>query len=385
MQRIWVTLFAVMLLVPTGISSQAQADTETADLEPITLLMTFIPNIQFATMYAAIENGHFADAGFDVTLAYLNEPDVIDLVATGREQFGIVSGEQVILAASRGRPITFVYEWFQEYPVGVVVPADRDISSPEDLQGLRVGVPGRFGASYSGLTTLLQSADLSERDVDLQEIGFAAPDVFCVGAVQASTIYVNNEPLQIQNRAQQDDCGDVTAVEVIRVADYVDLVSNGLITNQDLIETDPDRVARFVAAFDAGLRDVLANPPAAYLLSAPYIENLPLTDALRQGLTAQAEAMAEAVAEGLPTDDLQSNMMTRFRELYLPDVILQLEVLMATNALLRAERLGYTDAESWDNMQDTLLTLGALDAPIDLAAIYTNRFVPDANEAAEAR
>jgi NitT/TauT family transport system substrate-binding protein len=372
MNRVLVALLTVLLvLLPASAQEQ--------ELQPETLLMTFVPNVQFSNVYVSIDNGYFADAGYDVALEYLNEPDVIDLVAADQNRFGLVSGEQVILAAARGRPITFVYEWFQQYPVGVVVSADADIESPEDLAGLQVGVPGRFGASYSGLTTLLQSVGLEESDIDLQAIGFAAPDVFCVGGVQASTVYVNNEPLQIQNRADQGDCGDVESVQVLRVSDYVDLVSNGLITNQRMIAEQPEQVAAMVEAFDAGLRDTINNPAQAYLISANYVENLPLPDEMQMILTAYASQFdaAETRAE---RDDLLGDLQAELNGAVVANDLLQFEVLLATLELLDAEQLGFSDAASWDNTQETLLTLGILEAPIELDDIFTNRFVPAVQE-----
>ena len=74
------------------------------DLEDERFLLTFVPNIQFSPLYVAIEQGYAEDAGYNLTIEYLNEPDVVDLVAAGQANFGMVSGEQVITAVSRQRP-----------------------------------------------------------------------------------------------------------------------------------------------------------------------------------------------------------------------------------------------------------------------------------------
>ncbi len=369
-----VMLFIILTMLVTPGMAQAQP-------EPHTLLMTFIPNIQFAPMYAAIGAGHFTDAGIDLTLEYLNEPDVVDLVASGQYQFGVVSGEQVILAAAGDRPVVYVYEWFQQYPVGVVSDAALEVESVSDLTGLRVGIPGRFGATYSGFTTLLETADMAETDVQLEEIGFAAPEVFCVGAVDASVIYVNNEPLQISNRATNGDCGEVAEVTVLYISDVVDLVSNGLITNQDTATNQPEFVREFVAAYDAGLRLTIQNPARAYLLSAPFIEGLPLDDALREAMEAQA-AELETFAPGDLTMQERYEQHAAFRatlaESFDDETLLQFDVLLASIPLWDAERLGYTDLASWENMQETLLSLELLEAPVVLDTIYTNEFLPEA-------
>ncbi len=73
-------------------------------LTPVTLNLTYIPNIQFAPFYVAIEKGYFADAGLSVKLNYGNEADFLALVGSNHEQFMIASGEQVLLGRAQGLP-----------------------------------------------------------------------------------------------------------------------------------------------------------------------------------------------------------------------------------------------------------------------------------------
>ncbi|MAU10669.1 MAG: hypothetical protein CL607_12665 [Anaerolineaceae bacterium] len=352
------------------------------DLEDERFLLTFVPNIQFSPLYVAIEQGYAEDAGYNLTIEYLNEPDVVDLVAAGQANFGMVSGEQVITAVSRQRPIVYVYEWFQQYPVGVVLDAASDITQVSDLAGKRIGLPGRFGASYSGLTTLLTANDMSERDVELQEIGYVAPDVFCTGgAVDAVVVYLNNEPLQIQLRADAGDCADVESVRVFPVAESTDLVANGIITSTELLERDPNHVSAIVMAFDHGLRDVINNPARAYLLSEAYVEGLPLSDELREALNTLADEQDAFLADQPTREDIIASRSAMLETLQStiadPAELIQFQVLLASINLWDADQLGYSDMASWEAMQTTLIELGSLDDAIDLEGIFTNQFVDE--------
>ena len=233
-------LIVLLALFGLGVFGVQAQDTP----RDITFFLTYIPNIQFAPVYVPIEKGYFADAGLNVTLQNGDEPDGINLIAANQLQFGFASGEQVIIARAQGRPVAFVYEWFQQYPVGVVVTDDSGIKSPADLKGKTIGIPGLFGASYTGVIALLAANGLTEQDVQLQSIGFNAPQVVCVGGVQAAVIYVNNEPLQIQDRINNHDCGGVTGITVFPVAEAADMVSNGIVTNEETIANDPALVMR---------------------------------------------------------------------------------------------------------------------------------------------
>lgn len=369
-------LFRRLILVTLTFALPTVAQNETADEH---ILLTFIPNVQFAPFYVGIEDGYFADAGFNVTLEHLQEPEVLDLVAVGQANYGIVSGEQVILARSRGRDVVYVFEWFQQYPVGLVYSADSDLSHLRNLQGMAVGIPGRFGASYSGLTTLLGSAGLAESDIDLREIGFNAPEVFCLGVVDAAIVYVNNEPLQIQNLASTGDCGDVANVDVISVASQVDLVSNGLIVNRARLDQDPDAVQRIVNGLAMALQAVIDNPAAAYLASLEYVDGLPDDPALMRELELAASQQENFLASNPDREAIARSRLklaANFSERFDHAALTQLHVLLKTIDLWDAERLGYSDLESWQAMSDTLMTMGFLDEDAgDLREAFTNRFV----------
>lgn len=373
-------VFAILLI---GIVLPGQAQQEP---EPETLLLTFIPNIQFAPFYVGIAEGHFEEAGYLVTLEYLNEPDVVDLVAAGQARFGVVSGEQIIQASVQGRPIVYVYQWFQQYPIGVAASADFQLSTMQDLSGAPVGIPGRFGASYTGLTALLQQAGMAETDIQLEEIGFNAPEVFCLGVVQAAVVYINNEPQQIRNRADTGQCGDVEEVQVLVLADSVPLVSNGLITSQMVRETQPEKVAAFVAAFDVALSSTISNPARAYLLSAPSIPGLPLDDALRAELENLAEEQDGFLMTSPDAEAVRASreaMLAQLSDQFPADTVLQFEILLATIELWESETLGYSSREGWENMLATLQALNLIQTDVDVADLYTNAYVPGYVDGAE--
>lgn len=347
------------------------------------ILLTFIPNVQFAPFYVGIEDGYFADAGFNVSVAHLQEPEVLDLVAVGQANFGIVSGEQVILARSRGRDVVYVFEWFQKYPVGLVYSSVLDLSDLANLKGMAIGIPGRFGASYSGLTTLLGSAGLSEADIDLREIGFNAPEVFCLGVIDAAIVYVNNEPLQINNLVADGDCGSVRDVDVITVASQVDLVSNGLIVSRAFLEVDPDAVARMVNGLAGALRSVIDNPAGAYLASLAHVDSLPDDEALLDALESAAEAQIEFLASNPDRGDIarsRQKLGTDLNERFERAALTQLHVLLNTIELWDAENIGYSDLSSWEAMRDTLYSMDFLQNDAgSLQDAFSNRFVTGAD------
>ena len=123
-------------------------------------------------------------------------------------------------------------------------------------------------------------------------------------------------------------------MDVIRVADYVQLASNGLISNEKTIAENPDLVRRMVQAILKGISDSIADPEEAYRISEKYVE----------GLASQDKA-------------------------------LQMEILTATIDLWKAERLGESQPAAWENMHAVLVDMNLIPESLDVSRAYTNQFI----------
>jgi NitT/TauT family transport system substrate-binding protein len=322
MKKIQSFLIFVCLLL-SACSSNAPAKS----LTQIRLPLGYIPDIQFAPLYVAVQKGYFQDAGIQITFDYSMETDITALVGANQIQFGVVSGDQVLLARAQGLPVVYVAAWYQQYPVSVVAKSVENIHSPSDLRGKTIGLPGLYGANYIGLRALLHAGGLSEADVKLDSIGYTQVDALARDRDQAVSVYTNNEPVQLRSEGY--------SLTELRVADYVQLASNGLITNEKTISENPDLVRRMVKAFLQGLADTIADPAAAYETCKAYVANLTQLDP-----------------------------------------VLQKQKLATVIELWKADRLGFSQPKSWESMQSVLLDMGLLTKPLDLTKAFSNAFLP---------
>ena len=169
----------------------------------------------------------------------------------------------------------------------------------------------------------MSANDITQDQVKATDIGFTQIETLLSDQAEAVVVFANNEPVQLANMGEP--------INTLQVADYVDLVHNGIVTNEETIANNPDLVKRFVRAMLRGLADTLADPDEAYEISKNYVEGL---------------------------DDSRR------------------DVLQASLDFWRADTLGLTDTQSWVRTQDLLIEMGLLDGPLaDIEAAFTNDFV----------
>jgi len=293
-------------------------------LTKVTIGLGYIPDIQFAPFYVAKSKGYYQAAGLDVTFHHGIVNDLIGSMIGGANTFVFVSGDEELVARSKHLSVVNVGTIFQRYPVSLIVPANSPIHTLADLKGHTIGVPGPFGATYVGLLALLYHAHLSLADIHLQSIGFTQVAALLGKRVDAVMGYANNEPLQLQQRG--------FPVRTFTVADYQPLISNGVVTTTETLQSQPQVVRSFVQATMKGLRDTIADPAGAVQISKTYIP----------GLTDTAHALS---------------------------------ILQATIPFWQSKKLGYNDSVAWQSMADFMVAQKLIPAEADLAQAYTNQFV----------
>lgn len=296
----------------------------------VTIGLGYVPNIQFAPFYVADALGYYKDAGVEVTFRHhtLGE-DLFGAIVSGQEDLIFAAGDEMLQARAKDIPLVYVAQVFNQYPVALMVPESSDIQSVADLKGHTIGIPGAYGATYTGLLALLKSAGLTEADVDIQSIGFTQVPALLAGHVDAVMGYINNEAIQFEKSD--------FPVRTFPVSEVQPLISNGICVLQEELDKDPDVVKAVVEATLRGAAYVVENPEETVDLSKEYVPGL---------------------------DDPENSADA-------------LDVLRATLPIFETSGTpGHNDPAAWESMQDFMIAEGLLEKPSDLNAAMTNEYLP---------
>lgn len=252
----------------------------TGDLENFDIVLDWYPNAVHSFIYVAMEKGYYEEEGLKVNVQFpSNTNDAISLTAAGKADAGLYYQPNIIsVAANQNIPIK-VLGTVVQHPLNVVMSLkESNINGAKDLAGKVVGYPGTTDNEFF-IKAMMEHNGLSYDDVTMQDVGFDLNTALITGNVDAVIgTYINHEyPTLLQEGY------DVTYFNITDegVPDYEELV---LITGEDQVKNESDKLERFIRASKKGFEDVLADPQAALdiLLKNQDEANYPLDPNVEQ-------------------------------------------------------------------------------------------------------
>jgi ABC-type nitrate/sulfonate/bicarbonate transport system substrate-binding protein len=299
-------------------------------VEKVTFIAGFKPqaDLPFVAVYMAQEKGYFRDQSLEVAIQHATQGEHVQLVATDRAQFSTGSaGDVMKRVASAGVPLVSIAQIGQRDEQSFAVRAESPIRTLKDWEGRLVGYKTTVSAAYLALLAIGGVDRTKVREV---AVGFD-PRVLADGRVDVYPVFTANEPDTLARLGIPVRLFDPTTYGVPGL---------GLtfMTNQQMVDTKPDVVTRFLRASLRGLADAIADRDAAIDVVMKY-----------------------ATGED------------RAHQRYMLDT----EIDAAQNDLTRASGIGAMDRSRYVGLRDFLLQYGAIAKPVDVDAVFTDRFVKD--------
>lgn len=211
----------------------------------IRLALNWKPDPEFGGFYAADYQKHGLDV--EILPGGAGTPTV-QMVGAGSAEFGIVSGDEILLARSKGNDVVGLFASFQQNPMAIMAHESRHLSSIGDV--VKEGTLAiQSGLPYARM--LKQKYGFNNVKIVPSPGGDITP--FLNDEKFAQQCFITAEPLAARRKGAK--------VTVFPVADLgYNPYAQVMATSGDMLRKKPDVVKAMVAAAREGWRAYLDNP-----------------------------------------------------------------------------------------------------------------------------
>ncbi|WP_209121259.1 ABC transporter substrate-binding protein [Alkalihalobacillus sp. BA299] len=306
------------------VSNETVGSEENQELESVKLVLNWFAQAGHGGIYAADAQGFFEEKGIDVTIEP-GGPQVssIQMVASGSAEFGLVHGDQLIVARNQGIELVALATIYQRSPQAFMFHKGHGIDDFDEVSGRTAFIqPGITYWEY-----FKSKYDLS----DVNELAFTGDHTNFINNVESvNQVYVTGEPFFMEQQ------GIETEVKLISDSGY-DPYQYVLYVTKDYLTENEETVQNFVTAFIKGWN---------------YFKETP-------------DETLELIHEKNPDKSMES---------------LQYELEVAKDFIYvgDAEKygFGYMTEERWSTLIDQLNEAGVLDEAVEATDIFTTKYLP---------
>ena len=282
-------------------------------------------NLPFVGVYVAQERGLFQKEGLTVDIQHsAGGSDNLQLLVAGKVQVTTVDAAVLLQRrADPGLPLVSIALVGQTGQQAYVALQGAGLQSPSDWVGRKVGYKG---APPPDLFAILDAAGVDPAQLELVNVGFD-PHVLTEGLVDVYPVFKSNEPDILAREGH--------ALTVWQAADF-GVPSLGLTyaSTAEQLASKPEELAAFTRAALAGMAYAAAHVDEAVAIVMKYA---PEADAAHMRYMLETELVAAKPAGGAG--------------------------------------FGAQNAAQWDALHAMLLKYKALAKPVDIQAVFTNRFL----------
>jgi ABC-type nitrate/sulfonate/bicarbonate transport system substrate-binding protein len=253
---------------------------------PVRIALDWTPNTHHTGIFAAQALGYFVEEGLEVTVLEPSPVVSLQLVASGRADFGISSQEYIVMARAEGMPIVSIATLYPHNASGFAALSSAGIASPADFAGRRYG---GWGSDLEAvmIETVMRNVGADPSNVEVINMGtldFATAAQ--VGLADFFWIYYGWEGIHAQILGL--DFNYLPLADLDPVLDYYTPV---VAASEPWLVENPDLARRFLRAMARGYVHAATSPDAAaehLLARAPELDR-DLVLASQRWLAGQSE------------------------------------------------------------------------------------------------
>jgi len=285
--------------------------------------------------------GYWKEEGIEVNVFGMNGGAAgLQLLSAGNVDFLSITGEELLIARSKGTPVKGVYMHARTPISRIAVPKSLGISSLKDLKGKTLGTPIMQPNQFAAAAFKEAGVDYA-KDLKIVGTGVGAPALLALQRGDISGwLSWDTAVATLENRGME--------FVFLKPSYYGELFGNVVATREEMIAKNPELVVKVARGIAKAVHFGLANPEAAIKIHwKAYPQSKP------QG-TNEAELLRDA----------KRIFESRF----------------ASYKLEGTSKYGESFAAQWKRVTDQLKEQGLLPATVDPASAYTNEFVEAINK-----
>lgn len=258
-----IAMTAFLLMACDGKSQSSTSKPSASDSQKLSLLLDWFVNPNHASIIVAKQQGFFDEQGLDVEIIEPADPSMPPkLVAAGQADIAIDYQPQLQQQVAEGLPLVRIGTLIDSPLNSLVVLKDSQITSIADLKGKKIGY-SVSGFEESLLKTMLKSANLTEKDVQMVNVNWSLSPSLLSGQVDGVIGAFRNFELN-QLKIEKHE-GVAFYPEQYGVPTYDELI---FVANKVAIRDE--KLSRFMTAISQANDFIKQNPDKAWELFVSY-------------------------------------------------------------------------------------------------------------------
>lgn len=236
--------------------------------QELTLILDWFPNVDHLPIYAARQQGFFAEEGLEIKiLSPSDTADGLKMAASGNVDIAVSYEPQTIIAAARGLEV-IVFARLIEHPLTTLLfLKGKGIETPKDLSGKKIGY------TVPGLMDVLLSAFAKVNDIqDYRAINVGFAIVQSLAANKVDAVMGPFKTYETVTMAHKGYEVGYFELENWGIPDYDELI---FITSKKNVRKNQVALASFRRVMDRAIAQVRQNPQQAF---EDYLKQVPEAD-----------------------------------------------------------------------------------------------------------
>ncbi|HHV27912.1 MAG TPA: ABC transporter substrate-binding protein [Tissierellia bacterium] len=293
----------IITLVFSGCSSQNSENKEKAELEKTKVILDWTPNTNHTGLYVALEKGYYKDEGLDVEIVQPSEGSSTTLIATENGDFGVTYQEDVTyaLTSEDPLPVKAIATIIQNNTSGFASPKSKNIETVKDFEGKVYG--GWGSPSEEAILKAIMKKNGADYN-KLKNINIGSDDFFAATEKNIDIAWIFEGWTGVEAKLKGIDLNYIAVKDLHPDLNYYTPI---LVTNNKLINENPDKVKDFLKATEKGYKYSIDNPEESAKILLKYAPELDENLAIESQKFLAKEYISDAPKWGVMKSEVWKN------------------------------------------------------------------------------